>query len=1430
MEEIITTISEDLGFKSLGAKVILPPFPNEKLPLASLNDFKINNEAGLFVATCSNQVIFGDLQKLRDFILSENDTKNDLSSYNLTILNDIIEDDNDNIISVDILYHTKQIVVVTLYGKLFFIDFETPTTPNPSKQIDSDIKILKCLIIADTLYYIDSNHSLKCFQLLIQDDSQMLISDNVADFDKTLNTNELVVLTRNDCKLQFYHILRGTLSLERTLDLPEEIISTIQENDDDDECISLNVVTLYHKQYLLVFGNSPNPNNDGDDDNIEVVYNHRTYMVKFDSDNKATYYETFDLAPAFGVIKRVPSIYNILLPDLVDNISNFNIITSSCSTELSIWDSNEIVQPDQDSERAVLPISKETDNDTCPVGMALDYSTVGSITEPCSGVDSVDKLPLIYVLNNEGRLQIWGFYHSHAIKQKTFHVEKVASFFKDQNVMVLPDTIEEKQGERDVDTINSNRSDESSIFTKKDDRNTVITTNEGVRESVLQTEPDLTTSNNDDITNSMGSFSFGQTDNSNNSTDIQKPAFSFGSLTFGNSTDSSFKIMDHVESNKPVFGSSTFNQNNNNNPSNNKTSAFGVPSFNQSSKNGSNSTMETIFGKSAFGKPLFGQLEVGSTYSLATESVFGKPAFGKPSFRQSDGESTNNVTTEFVFGKPVFGKPSFGQSDGESANNVTTESVFGKPAFGNFSFNDMEFDKSPFASIANKKSPFANLSNKESPFASIANKESPLANLSNKEPLFANTTDKGSVSKSLEESRNQISEQKYDFSQTDNIENTKKSISDDEKVKEEILNHSMSEPNDDLSDSTIEQTPSVSLQKNESNFSLSAFTSSLKKTANIPTSNFTNINFGQFSNNNTEKSSSPFASFADDLKKPNTPSFSFSNLNISNDEKKGQEEEPNNCKIDENKNNGLLSDKINQDSEVEEKDAVSTFGDNKDKVEDKIISKISNIDEISKSDLKCEQRDERTNDGAKIKEPTNVDNEANELSSDLINKKIMEEKQPIETNIKGPNTAEKDNEVSETANQLKVNDEREDTKIVLDKDDHLDKKDNEVDGQTSFSTVEISTEISKDRKRSENVVVKNKEDKNDGELIDKPETKISEILKEKIDGVKKSHLVDKCVDTTIQSVSQQIQTEPIEYKDSSIQMKEFTSQSCQTDEIKYETFQMKSFEEDENYLAEIYIPLSLGQYYTNANILNIPYASANKTMKLFESTYQQVNAEFQVLEDNLKSMKRFFEDQTTINLEQRTEQSVGNKYTWRIPEVKQLFKIVQKRQLKIDERSKDINELEAKIFMFKKKECHILLQQRDEIKERYSQIDYLKTEVLNNQYAPLSYHQNSLKKILREKMLNLDKQSEEISQCLYISKLFVNYLTDPLNTDIRSLLMSAEYFDVSNKLKPKSVNINTVSKIGRDQIQSLDVVQVGLDINAKKQMGKFFKELHSQKL
>ncbi|CAI6452204.1 BPK_HP2_G0024510.mRNA.1.CDS.1 [Saccharomyces cerevisiae] len=56
--------------------------------------------------------------------------------------------------------------------------------------------------------------------------------------------------------------------------------------------------------------------------------------------------------------------YKVTLSGLIEPDANVNVLASSCSSEVSIWDSKQVIEPSQDSERAVLPISEETDKDT----------------------------------------------------------------------------------------------------------------------------------------------------------------------------------------------------------------------------------------------------------------------------------------------------------------------------------------------------------------------------------------------------------------------------------------------------------------------------------------------------------------------------------------------------------------------------------------------------------------------------------------------------------------------------------------------------------------------------------------------------------------------------------------------------------------------------------------------------------------------------------------------------------------------------------------------------------------------------------------------------------------------------------------------------------------------------------------------------------
>lgn len=1345
MEEIVTITSEDVGFKALGSKVILPAFTDEKLPLASLNNFQISNDLNLFVATCggeSHQLIVGNLQELRDYVVSEEEGVT--VPANFTVIDDI----QDDIISVNILPNIEKIVIVTLHGQLIYIDPKN-TASKQTKQINENITLLKTLMINHTLFYIDMTHTLYSFNLS-QDTNRLLLNENVSDFDKCMNGDKLVVLTKNDNKLQFYTIEKDTLNLEYEFPHPDDIVSTIE---DEEACVPLTVTALYNNQYLMTFGNSPS------EDEEDIMYDHKTYIMKLDGNNSATYYESFDIAPSFGSVKRLPSIYSIVLPNIVDGVPNYNIIASSCSTEVSIWNSREIVQPDQDGERAVLPVSQETDNDTCPIGMDLDYSTTGVISEPCSGVDKIDKLPLIYLLNNEGLLQIWGFYHSHAIKTNAFRIHNLADFFSNGTAAATSTY----SANDDVHTLTSTQTDQSSVFTKNDDQATLPTTNEAKpTEEVTLAE--------DDVSSSLGGLSFGQSNNNETS----KPAFSFGSSGFGTSTESPFNFSENKTTAAPTFGSTGLGQSPNTTTPVFASSAFGKPSFGQTE---SVNTMSTS-GQSAFGKPAFGQSSFGQTSDSNISTEAPKTAFGQTSFGQSSFGQNNGTSQTSSFGKPSFGKTSFGQNDDSHAT-----SPFGKPAFGQTSFgatkelsseklssttpafgafSNLNKGESPFAVSEKDQSPFANLKKGASPFANLEIGESPSANLKKGESPF----------QKLETIPANTVDDELDFRQDD------KNINEQEVEQEEDIRDSEEEEEDEeeenesLSDTTVEQTPFSSTDdKTNNKFSISNFTDSLKKTASISTSNLASISTSNFANsafgdiNKTEKSSSPFASFANNLTKSETPSFSLSSLNIEKDADSVSREEISEKGVPQEDE----QDKNNQEDTTEYLEEEKTKAPEVETERQEIDAE----EQVSESEREPENQTEEQ--GEKIS-----DSETEEP------KRFIETTQQEETTLETP---------MKSFSGFESSDERESAGS---------------EGQESEGSEEQESETESVEYHDESPVEVNLDDIQS--IDDDIETSKSE-----------------SVDAAIKTASQKIQTEPVEYISTGVQAKELRSQASQSKPIKYSTFQMQSFENDENYLAEVLKPKPLGKYYTNAQISDIPYSTNDKTMRLFESTYQQIEAEFMVLEDNIQMIKEFFEDQTTIDLERRTEKSLGNKYTWRIPEVKQLFDIVQKRQVTINNFSEEIDELNTKISDYKKDDLTALLSEKNTTKEHYAELEYLRTESLNNKLAPLSSHQNEMKKLLRHKMSSLDKKSDEIKQCLFVSKSLVNYLKDPVNTDVDFLLRSAEYFDASNKMKPKSITLGSSKLVTQKQIDSFDVVQAGLNINAKKQVGEFFKQINSKK-
>ena len=152
------------------------------------------------------------------------------------------------------------------------------------------------------------------------------------------------------------------------------------------------------------------------------------------------------------------------------------------------------------------------------------------------------------------------------------------------------------------------------------------------------------------------------------------------------------------------------------------------------------------------------------------------------------------------------------------------------------------------------------------------------------------------------------------------------------------------------------------------------------------------------------------------------------------------------------------------------------------------------------------------------------------------------------------------------------------------------------------------------------------------------------------------------IQTDLSEISQEneVQTDavPVKHHYTQTVEKEVVDNDIQTEPIETRNFSVQAFEDDENYLAEQYKPKPLMKYYTGAKVTNISFSSQNSTLRLIESTFQMVEAEFSVLKENIQNMDSFFIDQSSTHLETRTIHSVNNMYTWRIPEAEILSNIL----------------------------------------------------------------------------------------------------------------------------------------------------------------------------
>ena len=1455
-DEVHTETSEDFGFKFLGQKQILPSF-NEKLPFASLQNLDISNSKSLFVAASGSKAVVGELQLLRDHITSDS-----------TPLTFKWEKEIPDVIFV--CFHGDQVLVSTR-NALYSLDLEELSEFRTVTSFEKPVFQLKN--VNNTLVILDSVNDLTALDLRTKSTKQL--AQNVTSFDAT--NSQLAVLLK-DRSFQSFAWRNGEMEKQFEFSLPSELEELPVE-----EYSPLSVTILSPQDFLAVFGNVISETDD------EVSYDQKMYIIKH-IDGSASFQETFDITPPFGQIVRFPYMYKVTLSGLIEPDANVNVLASSCSSEVSIWDSKQVIEPSQDSERAVLPISEETDKDTNPIGVAVDVVTSGTILEPCSGVDTIERLPLVYILNNEGSLQIVGLFHVAAIKSGHYSInleclehEKSLSPTSEKIPIAGQEQEEKKKNNESSKALSENpfTSANTSGFT------------------FLKTQPAAANSLQSQSSSTFGAPSFGSS-----AFKIDLPSVSSTSTGVASSEQDATD----PASAKPVFGKPAFGAIAKE-PSTSE-SAFGKPSFGAPFFGSGKSSVESPASGSAFGKPSFGTPSFGSGNSSveppASGSAFGKPSFGTPSFG-SGNSSVEPPASGSAFGKPSFGTSAFGTA---SSNETNSGSIFGKAAFGSSSFapanNELfgsnftiskptvdspkEVDStSPFPSSGDQSEDESksDVDSSSTPFGTKPNTSTkPKTNAFD----FGSSSFGSGFSKALEsvgsDTTFKFGTQASPFSSQlgnkspfssftkDDTENGSLSKGSTSEINDDNEEHESNGPNvsgNDLTDSTVEQTSSTRLLETPSDEDgevveeeaqkspIGKLTETIKKSANIDMAGLKNPVFG---NHVKAKSESPFSAFATNITKPSstTPAFSFGNstMNKSNTSTVSPMEEADTKETSEKGPITLKSVENPFLPAKEERTGESSKKDHNDDPKDGYVSGSEISVRTSESAF-----DTTANEEIPKSQDVNY-HEKSETDPKYSQHAVVDH----DNKSKEMNETSKNNEWSGQPNHgvqgdgiaLKKDNEKEnfDSNMAIKQfEDHQSSEEDasEKDSRQSSEVKESDDNMSLNSDRDESISESydKLEDINTDELSHGGEAFKAREVSASADFDVQTSLEDNYAESGIQtdlsesSKENEVQTDAIPVKHNSTQTvkKEAVDNGLQTEPVETCNFSVQTFEGDENYLAEQCKPKQLKEYYTSAKVSNIPFVSQNSTLRLIESTFQTVEAEFTVLMENIRNMDTFFTDQSSIPLVKRTVRSINNLYTWRIPEAEILLNIqnnIKCEQMQIT--NANIQDLKEKVTDYVRKDIAQITEDVANAKEEYLFLMHF-DDASSGYVKDLSTHQFRMQKTLRQKLFDVSAKINHTEELLNILKLFTvknkrlddnplvaklakeSLARDGLLKEIKLLREQVSRLQLEAKGK-KASSFDASSSIPKD-MKGFKVVEVGLAMNTKKQIGDFFKNLNMAK-
>ncbi|CCH43560.1 Nucleoporin [Wickerhamomyces ciferrii] len=805
----------------------------------------------------------------------------------------------------------------------------------------------------------------------------------------------------------------------------------------------------------------------------------------------------------------------------------------------------------------------------------------------------------------------------------------------------------------------------------------------------------------------FGSSSFGQTTSEN------KPAFGstgFGSSSFGQST-----------ANKPAFGSSGFGQSSFGKSSTDGKPSFGSSGFGSSSFGSSATDNKPAFGSSSFGSSTFGQSNTNaqSPFGALGSGQTSNPAFGSSTFGQNSGNSQSpfgdlGASQTSKDEKPAFGSTTFGQSStanksafgsstsgqssADSKESSSGSSLFGQtpsknpnpapfasPASGTAGFGKSP-DKpaakpafgSPFTTVSSKPafggkiedSPFGKkLSDDESPFAKFGtNKTETKSPFDSAQPFGTNETSSIFSKASKETAQSSLNESQKDTKQDKSSLNTLSgdlggslfgsesqssapktkvpglSDSEDDDSEDSELEESKIEDSDDESDKPINQ-PTTS--KGPTSFGGSTGPTSFGSTG--PTS-FGSTTFGSTGFGSTAFGSSGFK-FGQQPQKPTS--------NKSED----KVEKPVFGGFGQFASQNKLED-LSKQKNVFEKETSST-----EKKETEVLPpQDSKAEEETPEEVKSEENGEEEDDDAEAEdseapETTYDEGYTEGATEDQFHKFDDEEEE--EDDDDDEDEEEEDDEDEEDTTQ-----QQDDTRDFESEDNNesedlsADELGDEIDKNLNIDEEDEETKNDEEHDDHEFENVR-EEDTRDSSSLDSYKDKEDEVLYKEAQSQKDQ---EETINTSSQEKAVQSERPPYVHKSVSAEVvtKEIgvsatveTSEiDVQTDDVKFESIALQSFEDDEIYFGSHFIPSEVPNY---ERLLSVKYPtlSQDPIFRQLEKIYYDTQAEISIIESNCTNLGKFLDDHLKSDLV-NTEASLSQPHHWRLSEAANLSKIISK--------------------------------------------------------------------------------------------------------------------------------------------------------------------------